>query len=144
MFGKPWEHWIVLAAAFGGIAVLVVLGLVVDPDPRGFGTHEKLGLPACRPMEWWGVPCPGCGVTTSMALIAHGRPWDSFANQPFGFAFALVCVAFAAWAFVQALRGRDLSKAVVDLRVGRLVLALVVLMAAAWIYKIAVVRHWFG
>jgi hypothetical protein len=143
-FGKPWEHWIVLGVALGGVAALVVLGVFVDPDPRGFGTHERLGLPACKPMEWWGVPCPGCGVTTSLALVAHGHPWSSIVNQPFGFAFAFVLVAFAAWALVQAFRGRDLSKAVNELRVGRLVMWLALLMAASWIYKLVLVRHWLG
>lgn len=143
-FGKPWEHWIVLGVALGGLALLVVLGLLVDPDPRGFGTHEKLGLPACKPMVWWNVPCPGCGVTTSLALLAHGHPWASLVNQPFGFAFALVLVAFAAWAIVQAVKGRDVSKAVHDLRVGKLVLGLALLMAVSWIYKLVLVRHWLG
>lgn len=143
-FGKSWEHWIVLGVALGGLGALVVLGVFVDPDPRGFGTHEKLGLPACKPMVWWNIPCPGCGVTTSLALVAHGHPWASFVNQPFGFAFALVLVAFATWAVVQAVKGRDLSRAVHELRVGKLALWLALLMAASWVYKLVLVRHWIG
>jgi hypothetical protein len=143
-FGRSWEHWILLAAGLGGLLVLVVLGVFVDPDPRGFGTHERLGLPACKPMEWWNIPCPGCGVTTSVALAAHGRIWASIRNQPFGFLVALMLPVFAAWCLWHAARGRDLNNAVHGIRVGRWGVLLVAFMTAAWIYKLALVRHWFG
>jgi hypothetical protein len=143
-FGRTWEHWILLGGGLGGLAVLAILGLFVDPDPRGFGTHERLGLPACKPMLWWNVPCPGCGVTTSVALAAHGRFWASIRNQPFGFIVALALPAFAAWCLWHALRGRDLNNAVHDVRIGRWGLVLGGVMIVAWIYKLAVVRHWIG
>lgn len=141
-FGRSWEHWILLGAALGGLLVLAVLGLFVDPDPRGFGTHEKLGLPPCKPMEWWNVPCPGCGVTTSVSLAAHGRFWASMRNQPFGFFVALALPAFAIWCAWHALRGRDLNNAVHGVRVGRWGIALGCFMLAAWAYKLAMVRSW--
>ncbi len=143
-FGRSWEHWILFAAGVGGLLVLVVLGVLVDPDPRGFGTHERLGLPSCKPMDWWNVPCPGCGVTTSVALAARGRIWESIANQPFGFLVALALPAFAAWCVWHTLRGRDLNNAVHEVQVGRLGFVLGALMVAAWIYKLALVRHWIG
>jgi hypothetical protein len=143
-FGRAWEHWLLLGAGLGGVAVLVVLGWLVDPDPRGFGTHERLGLPSCKPMDWWNIPCPGCGVTTSVALAAHGRFWDSIVNQPFGFLVALAVPAFAAWCVWHAARGRDLNNVVHEVRVGRWGVVLLGLMTAAWIYKLALVRNWIG
>lgn len=123
---------------------MLALGLLVDPDPRGFGTHEQLGLPPCKPMEWWNFPCPGCGVTTSMSLAAHGRFWASMRNQPFGFLVALALPAFAVWCVWQTLRGRDLNNAVHRVRFGTWVFIVAGVMLAAWVYKIALTRHWIG
>jgi Protein of unknown function (DUF2752) len=141
-FGKPWEHWLVLGFAFAAIAVVVVLAIVVEPDPRGFGTHERLGLPPCKPMEWWNVPCPGCGVTTSVALAGHGHFWASIHNQPFGFVTAIGLPLFGLWAIVTALRGKNLASELSRWRVGWWGIALVAVMVLSWGYKLALVRHW--
>ena len=138
------EHWLLLGVALGGIAALLVLGLFVDPDPRGFGTHEKLGLPACKMMEWWHVPCPGCGVTTSVSLAAHGRFWASIVNQPFGFVCALGVPLYAVFCGVIHLRGRDLNDELHRLKLGKLGLAIACVLVLSWIYKIAAVQHWLG
>lgn len=143
-FGKPWEHWLVLGFAAAAVVLLVVLGALVDPDPRGFGTHERLGLPSCKPMEWWNVPCPGCGVTTSIALAAHGHLWDAFVNQPFGLLTALALPAFSTWAFAGAVRGRNLASDLSRWRLGAWAIALVAVMVLSWLYKLALVRGWFG
>lgn len=141
---RSTEHWVILAVALAGLAGLLVLGFLVDPDPRGFGTHEKLGLPPCRTIDWWGIPCPGCGVTTAVSLAARGDLTGSLRAQPFGLVSA-ACVALGgAWALLATLAGRDLYA---DLRAANLrapAIALVVLMAGSWAYKLAVVRGWVG
>ncbi len=38
------------------LALLALLGLALEPDPRGHGTHERLGLQPCLPMERWALP----------------------------------------------------------------------------------------
>jgi hypothetical protein len=143
-FGRSWEHWILLGIALAGLVAVAILGILVHPDPRGFGTHEQLGLPPCKPMVWWNVPCPGCGVTTSVSLAAHGHFWASIRNQPFGFVVAMLLPAFAAWCGWHTLRGRDLNNAVHGVRVGKWALVLAGVMIAAWIYKLALTRHWIG
>lgn len=129
-------HWIVLALAACGILALALLGLATRPAEAGHGTHEQLGLGACAAMESFGLPCPGCGVTTSVSLLARGRPVDSLRTQPFGFLLALGAVAFAAWTAWGHSRGRDLY---LDLRT-RDPLPWAILagaaLIAAWIYKI--------
>lgn len=142
-FGKPWEHWLVLGFALGAVGLLVVLGVLVDPDPRGFGTHERLGLPTCKPMEWWSVPCPGCGVTTSVTLAAHGHFLAALVNQPFGLVTALALPVFSGWAVVGAVRGRNLARELSRWRIGWWAAALGGLMVVSWIYKLAIVRGWF-
>lgn len=134
------EHWLVLAAALASAALLVVLGAWVHPDARGFGTHEQLGLPRCLFVEWTGIPCPGCGVTTAVAFAARGNVWQSLRTQPFGVVVVLAMLAFVVWAVRGQLAGRDLYRELVLLRLktwmwSTLIGALVV----AWIYKIVVI-----
>jgi hypothetical protein len=136
------EHYLVLGLALGALAVLIVLGVFVEPDARGFGTHERLGLPPCKPMEWWNVPCPGCGVTTSVALAAHGALWSSFKNQPFGLLIACAIPVVAVWALNHHLRGRDLNVETSRIKLGWPALVVGVLMVGSWIYKLARVRGW--
>jgi|RhiMethySRZTD1v2_1073278.scaffolds.fasta_scaffold496274_2 hypothetical protein len=133
------EHGFVLAAALAAPLLLVGFGLWLAPDARGYGTHEKLGLPPCVMMEWFHLPCPGCGVTTSVALAAHGRILDAARNQPFGLFVALAIPAAAIWALVGHFRGRDLYRDLVSIRLGAWAWWLAGGIAAAWAYKIAVV-----
>ena len=139
---RSTEHWIVLGAAAIGIVGLILIGLFLEPDERGYGTHERFGLKPCYPLAVWNFPCPGCGVTTSVARAAHGDLVGSFVTQPFGFFVAMLAVVFIAWAFVGQLRGRDLW---IDLQTRdwfRWVVVSVTVMAFAWVYKIADVRDW--
>ncbi len=134
------EHWVLLALALVAPIALFVLGAWLEPDPRGFGTHEKLGMRPCLPLALWGVPCPGCGVTTSVTLAAQGDWQASIVNQPFGFFVAFLIVFVAAWAPITHLRGRDLWEEVQHWVFSRFGLFLIVFCALAWIYKIWHVR----
>lgn len=125
-----------LAMASAIVIGMIVLGALISPDERGYGTHEKLGLPPCGMMEWTGIPCPGCGVTTSVALAANGRFLDSFINQPFGLLCAIGGVFFALWAIWSHFRGRDIYAAVRQFRLGRWGIWLGVAMGIAWVYKV--------
>src|SRR6185503_2475994 len=91
------EHWLLLLGAVALPIVLLGLGRALHPDPRGFGTHEQLGFKACLPMRLWNFPCPGCGVTTSIALMAHGRPLAALRTQPFGPIVLATALAVAVW-----------------------------------------------
>lgn len=133
------EHAFVLASALLGPLLLVAFGLWLAPDARGYGTHEKLGLPPCMFMKWFHVPCPGCGVTTSVALAAHGRILDSARNQPFGLFVALMIPAAAIWALVGHFRGRDLYRDLTSIRLGAWTWWLAGGLFAAWVYKVVVV-----
>jgi len=118
------------------IAGVVTLGLFVEPDPRGFGTHEQLGLAPCKSMDTIGIPCPGCGVTTSVSLLWQGEPWASFLNQPFGFLFGLLAPLAALLAIYRHLRGADIYEDALKVRWGKLLLGFASVMLLAWIYKV--------
>lgn len=135
--GRSVEHWFVLGVALVVPVVLGLMGLCFEPDARGFGTHEQLGVKPCMTMDLWGIPCPGCGVTTSVTMAVQGRLWDSFATQPFGFALALGAVGFVAWALWGQFTGRDLYRRLLAFDRVRWGAALVAIVLASWIYKLA-------
>ena len=134
------EHWLVVGSAVLAAGALVALGLLLTPDARGVGTHEQLGLRPCTTMKLWNIPCPGCGLTTSVTMATQGDFWVSFKNQPFGLVCFLLGVAFVVWTPIAHFRGRDLWADVNALRIGRWAAILGVLAALAWVYKIWLVR----
>ena len=132
--GSP--HWILLCCSILSIIAMVALATLTEPDERGYGTHEQLGMLPCRAMDWFGVPCPGCGVTTSVALALQGRPLASLANQPFGFLAAFALPAFFLWALLAHLRRRDLYADLSSRRARPVIGAGAAALLAAWVYKI--------
>jgi hypothetical protein len=74
--------WLTVAA-FGAV-LIVAISLFLKPDPRGFGTHESLGLPPCGLMVLTHVPCPSCGMTTSFAHSARLEVRSAFRAHPMG------------------------------------------------------------
>ncbi|MCC7014340.1 MAG: DUF2752 domain-containing protein [Planctomycetes bacterium] len=133
------EHWAVLAAAALAFVGLLAMRWILTPDPHGYGTHEQLGLPPCRAIDWFGVPCPGCGVTTSVTWFAHASPWRSFVVQPLGFLLGSVALAGLPAALVASWLGRDLGYELRRLRLMRWWIGVTFVVAAAWIYKIVAV-----
>ena len=129
-------HWALLALAPACLVALAILGTLISPAPEGHGTHTQLGLPPCLPMVWWGVPCPGCGVTTSVSLAAHGRFLEAFLNQPFGALVALGLALYPLWALYQLARRRDLSERARALGRPLTYAALALAILGAWIYKL--------
>jgi hypothetical protein len=79
---------------------------LLNPDPRGYGTHQQLGLPPCTFRFLVGRPCPGCGMTTSFAFFARGRLIEAMQANPAGIVLAVVCAFLIPWCLWSAYRGR--------------------------------------
>jgi hypothetical protein len=135
--GRSQAHWVLVALAPACLMALVVLGTLVTPSASGHGTHTQLGLPPCLSIEWLGVPCPGCGVTTATALAAHGRLLDALHNQPLGLVVAALLALYPLWVIMQLARGRDLAAAARRIDPRLWVPATIVLILGAWVYKLA-------
>ena len=133
--GRSRAHYGILAGALVAALGLACLGLALTPDARGLGTHEQLGFAPCLPMDAWGVPCPGCGVTTAATLAAQGRPLESLATQPLGFLLALLVVLAVVLAPLAHFTGRDLGADARRLPTGLLWKAAVLVTALAWAWK---------
>ena len=89
----------VLISGFG-------LAFSVTPDPRGFGTHQQLGLPPCSFRELFKIPCPSCGMTTSFCQLMHGNIAAACRASASGVLVALVCAVQIPWCWWSAAQGR--------------------------------------
>jgi hypothetical protein len=91
-----------------GLLLLAGFGLAwqLEPDPRGFGTHQRLGLPECSFQTLFQRPCPGCGMTTCFAHYVRGN-WSAAARaNPAGVLLAVLCTAAIPWCWTSAWRSR--------------------------------------
>jgi hypothetical protein len=100
-----WER-LVLAGIGLGLLVLLVAAYRLEPDSRGLGTHEQLGLPPCSMILLVGVRCPSCGMTTAWSYLTHGNIDASLRANPGGTLLAGLAVAFAPLALLGAVSGR--------------------------------------
>jgi hypothetical protein len=129
----------VLGAAVGmACAGVLAVAAWLTPDPDGFGTHLQLGLAPCTMLQWTGWPCPMCGMTTTFALLAHGRLVDGALNQPFGVVLFSMTGVLAVAGLTDAATGRGWLTGLAmralphELKVG---IGLLSGLAAGWMYK---------
>ncbi|MEZ5964425.1 MAG: DUF2752 domain-containing protein [Planctomycetota bacterium] len=132
----PWWLDRALAATVVLSAALVVAALLaVEPDARGYGTHEQLGLRPCGWPEHYGMPCPTCGVTTAACYLVHLHPWQALVTQPFGAALAAVGIVLACVAALDLVRGRAFAVRAYRFRMATWVVAGTALLLVSWWYK---------
>ena len=97
----------ILLAMWGVLLSLVfATALWLDPNPRGFGTHQGLGLPPCTFRENFEVPCPSCGFTTSFSHFVRGQWLQSARVNLAGLGLAILCAVQIPWAFFSSYQGR--------------------------------------
>lgn len=136
--GRPLSSFgrLICVFAAGLFVGLLALAASVHPDPRGYGTHEQLGLPPCAFKTLVKIPCPTCGGTTSFAHFVRGEWRSAFRANSAAFAFALLMSALTPWLGFSAATGRLLGVA----HVGSMMVCLVSVLAALtmlnWIARI--------
>ena len=105
-----WQQRTLLVAVAAGLLSLLLVAAWLPPDPRGFGTHQRLGLPPCSFRQLTGWRCPSCGMTTAWSCLMRGRIGASFQANTGGALLGLVCLVAAPWALISGLRGRWLGR----------------------------------
>jgi hypothetical protein len=127
-----------------GLSVaLLLIARLLRPSADGVGTHRQLGLPPCAFLHFTGVPCPSCGLTTSVAHAAQLHFYESVITQPFGlvvFVSAVLSIPFSIylvyrrvpWSKLNRLRSRNL-----------VVYLMIALFILSWLYKIAAMKGLF-
>jgi len=121
-----------------GIAAVALTPLLIaaglSPDPGGHGTHLQLGMTPCGFLSASGLPCATCGMTTAFAHAADGDLLGAAAVQPAGALLALLCAAAAITGLYAAVTGLAVTRLLRCLVRGRVVLAAIAVVLAAWGY----------
>ena len=89
-----------------GLLGVFAIAVWLQPDPRGYGTHQQLGLPPCQFRDWIGYPCPHCGMTTSFANVVRGRFSAAWRANPLGIVLAAVFAFSSVWCLSTSVSGR--------------------------------------
>jgi len=119
--------FLALAAFFGLFALVGHYKIAPWPFPCGF--RQKYNL-----------PCPTCGVTTSVEAFAQGKILESFYIQP---AAALLCCVLAVSAFLAffiAVFGvyfSFLNRFFSEIKIKYVILALIIIIAVSWAVTLA-------
>lgn len=135
---SPWVDRTAAAFVVAVAAAVTTLLLTVDPDPRGYGTHEGLGMSKCGFPSHYGFPCPTCGCTTAACLVVHGRPIAALVAQPFGAVLTVAGLLLGLHALRCLVRGRSFADLLLHVPLARVSLFAVVLLLLSWAYKCAV------
>jgi len=101
-----WNQRLAMVIAGGLLAALLLTAARLTPSPYGMGTHQQLGLPPCTMIQWFGIRCPSCGMTTSWAHMVRGHILSSLRANSGGALLALAALASSPWLLLSGLRGR--------------------------------------
>ena len=86
--------------------LLLATARTLEPDSRGYGTHEQLGLTPCYFQLRTGQICPACGTTTAWAHATRGQLRQAVATNLGGTLLAATAVFVAPWLLAVAAMGR--------------------------------------
>ena len=123
-----------------GSAAMLGVARWLTPSPTGVGTHEQLGLPACMFLKLTGIPCPSCGLTTSVAHAVRFEFAAAFAAQPFGVLVAGIAAAMIPVSLFMVVRSTGFATVVPYERSAAMTYGLVSAYLLAWIYKICAMQ----
>lgn len=135
---EPVRARLVAAAVLAVSCFFLGLAAWLEPDSRGLGTHQQLGLPPCSSMMLLGYPCPTCGMTTAFAHAVRGRFVAAFGAQPAGFLLALVAVIAAGASLSVVVSGRVWTVNWFRLSPATLLIVVIAIVMGSWSYKLVV------
>jgi hypothetical protein len=131
-------HYSLLVFGLLGPVGLWAMRRLTEPDPDGLGTHQQLGRGPCSVEAYLDVPCPGCGVTTSVAHFADGAPLASLATQPLGTVLGLLALLAPLYVVIRHLMGADLEQDRLRAPWRWILAAAAAVVLGSWCYKLAV------
>ncbi len=94
-----------------GLAMPLAAARLVEPDSRGYGTHQQWGLPPCTFVVLFGQRCPTCGGTTSWAHLVRGQPLRAIQANAGGALLGTLDLVAVPWLFLSAIWGQWLVRA---------------------------------
>lgn len=118
---------------------VVITATQLTPAPEGMGTHQQLGLPPCGFLVVTGIPCPGCGLTTSFAHMIRGQFTGATYANPFGVMLFLVTFFTIPIAAVGLYRGAPVLDTLERLHAEKWAILLSITSILVWVVRVA--RH---
>jgi hypothetical protein len=94
----------------------------------------------CGMKQRTGLPCPTCGMTTSVLAFARGDLMTSFYVQPAGGFLCTLLAVGAFFAFLVAVFGvyfTALDRLFAEIRVRHVIVGLLIILAAGWAVTMA-------
>lgn len=134
-----WHDRLVVTLAGGVLILLLAIALWLSPSQSGLGTHRQLGLPPCTLLDWYGIRCPSCGMTTAWSYLMHGQIVPALRANAGGAMLAIAALVGGPWLLASGVRGRWLGPRLAE----SWLIALAVLILATTLTQ-WVLRLWLG
>ncbi|MEM6955599.1 MAG: DUF2752 domain-containing protein [Myxococcota bacterium] len=115
---------------------IVITATTITPAAEGHGTHTQLGLPPCGFLQATGIPCPGCGLTTSFAHMVRFQFTGASMANAFGVALFLVSVFAIPVGIYAMVRGLPVFETLERLQFEKIVVMLAVCSTLVWVIRV--------
>lgn len=132
---SPRQRWIAGLIALGVFALFGGLWLL-----QRVGFDFGVVFSPCGVKQRWGLTCPACGMTTSVLAFARGDLATAFYVQPAAAFLNSLLVVGGFFAFIVSMFGvyfRALDRLFAEIRVRRVVVGLLIILAAGWAVTLA-------
>jgi hypothetical protein len=99
-----------------------------------------LWLLPCGFKQRYGLPCPTCGITTSVLAFAEGRIFESFYIQPAGGLSCLMLASAAILNLFTVVSGRYLcfnKRFFAEVKVRYVIIGVIIIIACGWMVTLA-------
>ncbi len=111
----------------------------LEPDPRGYGTHQSLGFRPCTIRSNFGIPCPSCGMTTSFAHFTRGQFLQAARSNSAGLLLAVFCAVQIPWCWFSVFQSRLWKVSRPEISLLWTVIVLSVVTLAQWISRLLLI-----
>ncbi len=118
---------------------VILTATTLTPSSEGHGTHTQLGLPPCGFLMSTGLPCPGCGLTTSFSHMVRFEWTGAAMANPFGVALFLVCAFSIPISFMAMVRGLPVMPTLERFHFEKVVVLLALCSSVVWVVRIATI-----
>lgn len=118
---------------------VALTALQLVPNSAGHGTHMQLGLPPCGFLLVSGLPCPGCGLTTSFSHMVRAEFVGAAMANPFGVLLFLLSFLTMPVALVGFVRGWSVMDTLDRLQFERWAILLITTCLVVWLVRIATI-----
>lgn len=127
-----------VAYIIGAVGAVIVLTLarLLTPSSSGVGTHEQLGLPPCTFVVVTGHGCPGCGLTTAFAHMAHGNISGAFHANPMGIVLFALFALGGAFSWFRVFRPRPLDDVLFTATVQGIAVGVMIGLFVTWFVRL--------